>query len=84
MTQATWHVHFDGQSEIALHVCELHHAIGTSLDCPDARPDGDCDHVQIKRCKCPAPVDCDGCILPNIAEIDAIWTGWVIEHAGTH
>jgi len=60
---ASFHVHFDGQAEVELHVCERHRAIGVSLPCPDGdcAPDSDCAHVQTRPCTCvPRPV-CDGC-----------------------
>lgn len=62
---AAWHVHFDDRAEIALHVCEVHHAIGARLSCPDQRPDGDCAHVQTRRCDCQPRPPCDSC------EVDA-------------
>lgn len=61
LARAAWHVHFDGDPELAMHVCERHRAIGASLPCPDARPDGDCDHVQTRPCTCEPRPACDAC-----------------------
>lgn len=63
-----WHVHFDGDRAVALHVCDLHRAIGDSLPrCADRQPDGDCSHVQIRPCTCSVAPGCDGCEADMVA-----------------
>jgi hypothetical protein len=63
---ATWHVHFERRSEVALHVCEQHRAIGRTMPCVDATPDGNCAHVQFSRCEHVPRVLCDGCLVAEL------------------
>ena len=56
-----YHVHLDDQPTVALHVCEFHRTMALSLSCPDARPDGDCAHVQHSACTCNQPAGCMIC-----------------------
>jgi len=60
---ARYHVHFDGEPDIRMHVCALHRAIGQTIPCDQDQPnaDGDCAHVQTRRCTCADPPQCTGC-----------------------
>lgn len=58
---ALWHVHYDGQPGIVGHVCEQTRKIGAALECPSGDPadgEGNCAHVQLRRCDCQTPELC--------------------------
>jgi hypothetical protein len=57
----TWHVYFDGEPELIGHICELHRALAQALGCDDQGDDGDCSHVQTRRCDCETTPPCGGC-----------------------
>jgi hypothetical protein len=57
-----WHIMFDRQAEVVAHVCDQHYRMGQSIACPDALPNGDCEHVQTTRCDCADEVPCGGCL----------------------
>ena len=60
----SWHLHFDGTSELRGHVCRLHKDIAQSMFCPDddeGGGTGDCRHVQHRPCDCERAWPCVVC-----------------------
>ena len=50
-----YHVLFDGQPEVRLHVCAECRAFADTLVCSDEENDrGECSHVQYQDCRCPS------------------------------
>lgn len=56
-----WHLYYGDEPALAGHICEIHRTLGRLIHCADARPDGDCSHVQTRVCDCLMPRACDLC-----------------------
>jgi hypothetical protein len=57
----TWHVHFNEKPEVLWHICDDCRAVSQQIGCRDAQPDGDCIHVQHRRCNCTSIPVCEMC-----------------------